>query len=473
MNENERATVKTSPSAPEIFTPVSLLSSDSSQILMSSSPRPVASSAKGYRSVQSTASSEISKPKFLHLIKWRSKSRSSKSTPVAGGQPCETGQSQPSDAMSLPGVSNRDQGSINSKQSDVLVAASSARMSICGVSGAQEEPQLSANSPEAVSEHENEGRALPKNVTKVNQPANTQRKKQLVNVELLVKSKILDLCTTIQHSKANTYLDHPMDIRKEYLRFSLGTKMIRQKEGSISLQELLEGNPHHFPPAKRVMVATILASSLLQLQRTQWIKDDWSKRDIFFRTRDDAVIFEQLYLLTEFASSIVALATDNSEKEGAYSVETDLTSSIASTIAGRTLTVTTSNMTKSLSSVQPFHLKKSLQCLGIVLIELCFGEPIERNQNKVTVRPQEPINNETNHDFCLAIANKWTWQEISAWDPSFSDPIDMCLRFPNLGRAKQGRYDEIVQEIYSGIVKPLQDEMNRRWQPALDQTICV
>lgn len=129
-------------------------------------------------------------------------------------------------------------------------------------------------------------------------------------------------------------------------------------------------------------------------------------------------------------------------------------------------------MANSPSYVEPFHLKTSLECLGIVLIELCLGEAIERREDKVRVRPQGPID-KPNHDFCLAIANAWTWQEINVYEPLFSDPIEMCLRFPNLGRAKQGRYDEILQDIFSGIVKPLQDEMNRRWHPVLDRTICV
>jgi len=312
-----------------------------------------------------------------------------------------------------------------------------------------------------------------------NLPANLEEPPQLAKVTLHTASPILDLCTSIHNSPSNAYLDYLLDIRKRYFRFFLGPKSVREKESSISLEELLEGDPRRFPLAKRVLVATILASSLLQLQRTQWMKDGWSKRDVFFRTRDGVVIFEQMYFSTEFASchglgdGTLGFKAENSEQQSTYSVEADMTASFTSTVAGKNLTIETSTMTDSFSSVQPFHLKTSLECLGIVLIELCFCEPIERGEDKVKVRPHGPNNDKPNHDFCLAIANAWTWEEISASEPSFSDPVEMCLRFPNLGRAKQGRYDEIVQDMYSAIVKPLQDEMNRRWQPGLDQTICV
>jgi hypothetical protein len=183
-------------------------------------------------------------------------------------QPYETRQFRSSDIASLKGVRTTDQGSVNltsPQKSDVSVTV------------------FSATSEQLV---------LPSNATKVNQPANIHGMKEAISTE----SNPLDLCTIIQHSKVDTYLDYPMGIGKQYLRFHLGPKIARQKEGSISLQGLLEGDPHHFPPAKRALVATILASSLLQLQRTHWIKDNWSKRDVFFRTQDGMVIFEQLYL---------------------------------------------------------------------------------------------------------------------------------------------------------------------------------
>jgi hypothetical protein len=291
------------------------------------------------------------------------------------------------------------------------------------------------------------------------------------------QTEISDLCSTIRQSTVNAYLDYILDLRKKHFRFFLGPKAVREKESTISLQELLEGDHHRFPPMKRVLVATILASSLLQLQRTQWIKDDWSKRDIFFRTRDGEVNFEQLYLSTEFASTglpvtaMLALTADASKKNDVLSKDDMASVNISAMVD--TSTKTSSSIPDSFSGAQPFHLKTSLECLGIVLIELCFGEPIERSAEKVRVRPYGPFNGEPNHDFCLAIANAWTSGEIYAHEPLFSDPIENCLRFPYLGRAKQGRYDEILQDIYSAIVKPLQDEMNKRWQPALDRTMCL
>jgi hypothetical protein len=166
---------------------------------------------------------------------------------------------------------------------------------------------------------------------------------------------------------------------------------------------------------------------------------------------------------------VLALAADASKKDDVH-LKDSMASANNPAMVGISSTKRRSSIPDSFSGAQPSYLKTSLRCLGIVLIELYLGEPIERSADKVRVRPYGSLNDEPNHDFCVAIANASTLGEIYAHEPLFSDAIENCLRFPYLGRAKQGRYDEIVQDIYSAIVKPLQDEMNKKWNPVL---ICL
>ncbi|KAH7370572.1 hypothetical protein BKA65DRAFT_471771 [Rhexocercosporidium sp. MPI-PUGE-AT-0058] len=210
-----------------------------------------------------------------------------------------------------------------------------------------------------------------------------------------------------------------------------------QNEDIITLEEVLKEDAmkiHRFPPEKRAHVATILASSLLQLQRTHWLKDNWTKRDIFFVTRDSKPIFDQPYLSQDFLSL-------KSHSEG------------------------TSSPPPNPAPPPHFQTKTSLESLGILLIELCFGTHIESHQHKVQLRPLSP-NSQPNHAFNLAIAHAWTWEEIWAENSLYPDPITSCLSFPHLlGREREGRLDEVVHDMYVLIAKPLYDDMVVRWPP--------
>lgn len=55
-----------------------------------------------------------------------------------------------------------------------------------------------------------------------------------------------------------------------------------ENQSTTTLMEVLEASANGFSPEKRAIVATIIASALLQLQKTHWMSDTWSKRDIFF-----------------------------------------------------------------------------------------------------------------------------------------------------------------------------------------------
>jgi hypothetical protein len=256
-------------------------------------------------------------------------------------------------------------------------------------------------------------------------------------------SLIADLCHAIQQP-VSVSLGYLIDQgNKHYQVFATDRSISNpERQTAMSLKELLDGDPLRFPPRKRAFVATILASSLLQLQRTHWLKDNWSKRDIFFVAKDNTILFEQPYLSQDFVSTRPPSSSTPAEKTGV------------------------------MQAMPSFHPKISLECLGIVLIELCFGMSIERLENKVRLKPLGP-SDQPNHEFCLAIAHALTWEEISEHDSLFSDPIISCLHFPNMRRAKQGQHDEVIDDMYSLIVKPLHDEMTRRWPPRFDPSIHV
>lgn len=93
---------------------------------------------------------------------------------------------------------------------------------------------------------------------------------------------IINLCDVLKESDGTSlgYLkcgNYIYDLLAQSLSYS--------ETSTTTLSELLEANaihPYNFPAEKRALLAVILASSFLQLQKTHWISDTWSKRDIFF-----------------------------------------------------------------------------------------------------------------------------------------------------------------------------------------------
>ncbi|KAE9380018.1 hypothetical protein N431DRAFT_521917 [Stipitochalara longipes BDJ] len=89
---------------------------------------------------------------------------------------------------------------------------------------------------------------------------------------------ISDLCQAMrQTTVAQQSLGWLPDPRSSYHNFSTtkaSMDFLGYPEcGTTSLKELLEGDISLFPPKIRYAVAAILASSLLQLQRTPWLAD--------------------------------------------------------------------------------------------------------------------------------------------------------------------------------------------------------
>jgi len=255
----------------------------------------------------------------------------------------------------------------------------------------------------------------------------------LVNSALAAASPINDLCIAIHNADPNLSLGYLKGRSHAQYHFDPPNSLDFESQASsiatVTLKELLEGHPRAFPRQKRLAVAASLASSMIQLQNTSWMTKSWGKRDIFFRKIDQTIIFEKPYITAEFLSTPPSTSSEIHLSSGPPAAR------------------------------DPSYIKASLESLGIVLIELCFGEPIESSSHKVQLRCSD---DQPNHDFCLAIANAWTEEEILYEDPEFASPIDNCLRFPDISRIRKGRYDELLTDIYLSVIKPLQDEVVRR-----------
>ncbi|KAE9380019.1 hypothetical protein N431DRAFT_448839 [Stipitochalara longipes BDJ] len=102
----------------------------------------------------------------------------------------------------------------------------------------------------------------------------------------------------------------------------------------------------------------------------------------------------------------------------------------------------------------PFHPQMSLESLGLVLLELCIGEPLERRPEKARLKPADP-SAQASHEYLLSIARGWEWEVVYHYDETFANVIQSCMNFPDMQRAKQGKLDELRLAIYAKIVMPL------------------
>jgi len=109
----------------------------------------------------------------------------------------------------------------------------------------------------------------------------------------------------------------------------------------VSLEEVLLGGTNiRLSRQQRYKLASVLASSLLQLQTTPWLSDKLNKKSIFFYRQGNKVVVDHPYIKHSFHSS----------KE-----DIPVPSQVIHRLAVR----------------------NSLSNLGILLLELCFGQAIE------------------------------------------------------------------------------------------------
>jgi len=188
----------------------------------------------------------------------------------------------------------------------------------------------------------------------------------------------------------------------------------------ISLEKLLNNNGHlKLSRQKRYKIASIAASSLLQLQATPWLSEHLEKKHIFFYYQGSDVFVEEPYISHDFAAT----------KPDELSTEAPKASE-----APRVLP------------------RKTLSSLGILLLELCFGEAIE---NQTELRKGHLSSDEKaleGTDYLTAI--EWL-DKVAEDEPKMSPIIKWCIFC--LFEGKPNWADtKFTQAVYASVVQPLE-----------------
>ncbi|KAL8996714.1 MAG: hypothetical protein Q9169_003829 [Polycauliona sp. 2 TL-2023] len=184
---------------------------------------------------------------------------------------------------------------------------------------------------------------------------------------------------------------------------------------AVSLHTLLSSS-HHLPLIAKRKLAVILARSLLQLHEGLWLGKDWSKQQITFicATTDD-IDYQRPYVTTRFD------ATD-----------------------------------QSVPDFSLFHRNASILALGILLIEIHTGKPIEMYRSSKDLLNGTDVN--ANTDWTVADRVVKSLDDCSL---GYKDAVQACLDTSWVPAAQRVSLDDELTRngLYNDVVRPLEDEV--------------
>jgi hypothetical protein len=120
---------------------------------------------------------------------------------------------------------------------------------------------------------------------------------------------IPDLCKALWLYKYTSCLGYLNNEQDSYncLQLFYNTTVTIPAEGSkstTSLKDLLQLPLKKFSRSEKAVLALTLTKAILQLHTMKWMDENWTKKDVLFRTQDSGVVFEDVYFAREFLSFI-------------------------------------------------------------------------------------------------------------------------------------------------------------------------
>ncbi|KAK4141398.1 uncharacterized protein C8A04DRAFT_14094 [Dichotomopilus funicola] len=162
------------------------------------------------------------------------------------------------------------------------------------------------------------------------------------------------------------------------------------KPTAITLETILRDSKTPLTRLQRFSLAVTVASSFIQFAGTPWLKSRWAKSDVVFfpdpdNPRAPGVLPEQPFVSRDFL-------IDNSAPQMPAPVSPQIR------VADRII--------------------DGLESLGIVLLELCFGKPIEQHSSWPSIAPTGSS---------LLAALEWLKEVAEEAGPEYADAVAWCL----------------------------------------------
>ena len=192
-----------------------------------------------------------------------------------------------------------------------------------------------------------------------------------------------------------------------------------------TLDQILSGNAVHVaPPSLRdkLRIAVDLASGVLQLYKTPWLKEDWKQSDVVFIRRPgsaDTAMYEHPFVYRELSQAAPQQAMTTS-------------STVYRVIRNRTLYV-----------------------LGIVLIELCYGRLIRDLQKAEDLQ----CDGTPGVEWCTADRLLKTKDLENHVGKRYADAVRRCIYCDfGVDDADLGKED-FQRVVYEGVLEKLEESL--------------
>ena len=169
--------------------------------------------------------------------------------------------------------------------------------------------------------------------------------------------------------------------------------------------------------ANRLSLALTVAASVLQLYETPWLDEYWSKDDILINQKSSGNLHEQAYISKSFPES----------------------------------TVLPLNHQKSILPVWNI----TLFTLGIVLIELCLGQSLEKLRTPEDLGESGKATALTDIETARRLIDA-TYEEGGE---NYGDAVRRCIRCQFDSRETNLDNEEFRQKVYDGVIAPLEDDL--------------
>jgi hypothetical protein len=244
--------------------------------------------------------------------------------------------------------------------------------------------------------------------------------------------EVKDLCASIKQTHASRLgfsLDSKSKLRGAY---SIDTTEVHVPSVEVlTLEDLLDrppvvnGRRAKLTKKERYSLALTLASSVLYLNSTPWLTDQWAAKDILFHRTKNSI----------------------------HPIEIDRPHVVPSV----------AELTKGMSNGQKvrggFHPKNSiLLALAITLLELYFGTSAEKYQEDELGAADPSIH--SNPWLLCSMAHTWADESQDDLSAAFLSAVRHCLRcFGDPGASLQD--SEFLQAAVESIVLPLQEELHQ------------
>ena len=253
--------------------------------------------------------------------------------------------------------------------------------------------------------------------------------------------EIRNICLVMQQCLKNViYTQNCLGYLCEEGRQPLGVYLARSTHAHVqhrvtSLADIFTRSnaiPNRFLPASgsvlsradRLSLALTIASSVLQLYKTPWLRENWSKHDILINEAGNDSYREQAYVSGTFSSSTAEQITQQ-------------------------------------KMIFHFVRNETLFALGIVLIELCLGQALESMRS-----PEDPLdaNQKPNVLTDLSTSERLLESVYSEAGKRYGDAVRRCIYCEFDQRRTTLDDDDFRQAVYDGVVAPLEDDIKDFYQ---------